>query len=210
MPEDCGNHGCLRNIKAKPVCICSGIVVVVLIVVVFLIHIPWLWPTRPRFILQDVTVFVFNLSSPHLLTTTFQITISARNPNPKTGIYYDYLHVYASYMDQQITFPTTIPPTYQEHKEHNVWSPFVYGTSVSIAPLNGAALSCEQNGGLVALMICADGRVRWKFWIVSRRSHLSIRCPAYINPWNQAAGTIVGENAVKYTLATKCSVSVSV
>ncbi|XP_010556416.1 PREDICTED: NDR1/HIN1-like protein 12 [Tarenaya hassleriana] len=208
MSKDCGNHGLDNEAKLRR--ICGGIVFLV-VILGFTVLLVWaiLRPTKPRFILQDVTVFAFNVSSPNLLTTNFQITAAARNPNSKIGIYYDRLHVYATYRNQQITLRTAIPPTYQGHKEDDVWSPFVYGTSVPIAPYNAVALSDEQSRGFVMLTVRADGRVRWKVGtFITGRYHIHVRCPAYINLWNKAAGTAVGDNAVKYTLVTKCSVNV--
>ncbi|XP_020872156.1 NDR1/HIN1-like protein 1, partial [Arabidopsis lyrata subsp. lyrata] len=170
-----------------------------------------LQPSKPRFLLQDATVYAFNVSGnpPNLLTSNFQITLSSRNPNDKIGVYYDRLEVYATYRSQQITFRTTIPPTYQGHKEINIWSPFVYGTSVPIAPFNGVGLDEDKDNGAVMLIIRADGRVRWKVGtFITGKYHLHVKCPAYINFGNKAAGVIIGDNAVKYTFTSSCSVSV--
>lgn len=57
-------------------------------------------------------------------------------------------------------------------------------------------------------MIKIDGRVRWKVGsFVTGRYRLHVRCPAYIPFGNRNSGVVVG-NAVKYQLATRCSVSV--
>jgi hypothetical protein len=180
----------------------------IILVVVLLV---WaiLQPNKPRFILQDATVYAFNLSTPNLLTSNFQVTVSARNPNDKIGIYYDRLDVYATYRNQQITLRTAIPPTYQGHKDINVWSPFIYGTQVPVAPYNSVALGQDQANGAVQLTIKIDGRVRWKVGtFISGRYHLYVRCPAYITFGTRSTGVIVGDNAVKYQLVTNCGVSV--
>ena len=91
----------------------------------------------------------------------------------------------------------------------NIWSPFVYGTSVPVAPFNAVSLDGDQDNGAVTLIIRADGRVRWKVGtFITGKYHLYVRCLAYINFGNKAAGVIVGDNAVKYTLTSSCSVSV--
>ena len=208
MSKDCGNHGGGKEAAVRRICAAVIAFIIIVLITIFLVWVI-LRPTKPRFILQDATVFAFNLSQPNLLTTNFQITFASRNPNSKIGIYYDRLHVYATYRNQQITLRTAIPPTYQGHKEDNVWSPFVYGTAVPIAPYNSVALGDEQGHGLVQLMIRADGRVRWKVGtLITGKYHIHVRCPAYINLGNKAAGVIVGDNAVKYTLVTKCTVNV--
>ncbi|XWS59401.1 hypothetical protein CRYUN_Cryun08bG0118500 [Craigia yunnanensis] len=161
------------------------------------------------FILQDTTVYAFNASTPNFLTSNFQVTISSRNPNDRIGIYYDRLDVYATYRNQQITLRTAIPPTYQGHNEINVWSPFIYGNMVPIAPSFSVPLVAEQAAGSVFLLIKIDGRVRWKVGtFISGRYHLYVRCPAYITFGSQSTGVIVGENAVKFQFVTRCSVSV--
>ena len=188
---------------------CCGFLIFLFIVgLVVLIIGAVLRPQKPKFILQDATVYAFNVSSPNILTINIQVTLSSRNPNDNIGVYYDRLDVYASYRNQQITLRTRIPPTYQGHKEIDVWSPFVYGTSVPIAPYNGLALTQEQTAGLVRLKIKIDGRVRWKVGtFVSGRYHFYVECPADLTFGNQNTGIVVGA-AVKYQLIEKCSVSV--
>ena len=209
--KDCGSHTHSRRKLFRRRIIWSIIFILFIICLTILLIWAILQPSKPRFILQDATVYAFNVSGnpPNLLTSNFQITLSSRNPNDKIGIYYDRLDVYATYHSQQITFRTSIPPTYQGHKEVNIWSPFVYGTSVPVAPFNAVSLDGDRDNGAVTLLIRADGRVRWKVGtFITGKYHLYVRCLAYINFGNKAAGVIVGDNAVKYTLTSSCSVSV--
>ncbi|XP_050230224.1 NDR1/HIN1-like protein 1 [Mercurialis annua] len=206
--KDCGNHGHKSRKLFRR--LFAGILIFLFIVLVTILII-WaiLRPSKPKFILQDVTVFAFNASNPNYLTSNFQVTFSSRNPNDNVGIYYDKLDIYATYRNQQITLRSSIPNTYQGHKEVNVWSPNVYGTDVPVAPYNAVGLSEDQNAGAVLLMIKMDGRVRFKVGtFVSGKYHLYVRCPAYIQFGSRTAGIIVGENSVKYSLIIKCSVSI--
>jgi hypothetical protein len=208
MSKDCGNHGKRqRRIFQR---ICAGILVFIFIVLLTILLV-WaiLRPSKPRFILQDATVFAFNVSAPYILTSNFQVTISSRNPNSDISIYYDKMDVYATYRGQQITLRTRLPSTYQDHKETNVWSPFIYGNSVPIAPYNGPLLQEEQSAGAVMFTIRIDGRVKWKVGsITTGYYHLHAKCPAYIQFGNPNSGVTVGENVVKYQLLVTCSVSV--
>ncbi|KAK5787332.1 hypothetical protein PVK06_041986 [Gossypium arboreum] len=62
--------------------------------------------------------------------------------------------------------------------------------------------------GSVFLMIKIDGRLRWKVGtFVTGRYHIHVRCPAYITFGEQSDGVLVGENAVKFQLFSRCSVS---
>ncbi|OIW05167.1 hypothetical protein TanjilG_19798 [Lupinus angustifolius] len=186
---------------------------IVIFLFIFLLTILIVWailrPTKPTFILQDVTVYAFNATIPNFLTSNFQVTLSSRNPNNKIGVYYDRLDTYVVYRSQQITLRTAIPPSYQGHKEVDVWSPFVYGTNVPVAPYNFVGLSQDQSNGNVLVVVNIDGRVRWKVGtFISGRYHIYIRCPAYINFGVQSNGISEGNNAVKYQLVQQCTVSV--
>ncbi|CAK7342005.1 unnamed protein product [Dovyalis caffra] len=205
--KDCGNHGERRRKLFRR--IFAGILIFLLIALLVILLV-WaiLRPSKPKFILQDATVYAFNVSSPNFLTSNFQVTISSRNPNDKVGIYYDKLDIYATYRNQQITLRTALPNSYQGHKEIDVWSPFIYGTAVPVAPYNSVALSQDQATGSLLLMIKIDGRVRFKVGtFISGKYHLFVRCPAYIQFGSRTNGIMVGENAVKYQLVRSCSVS---
>jgi hypothetical protein len=190
--------------------ICAGFLIFNFIILLIILLV-WaiLQPTKPKFILQDATVYAFNVSSPNLLTSSFQVTISSRNPNDKIGIYYDRLDVYAIYRNQQITLRTQLPPTYQGHKDINVWSPEIYGNAVPVSPYNAESLSQDQSSGTVLVLIKIDGRVRWKVGtFISGKYHLYVKCPAYITFGTRSNGITVGNNAIKYQLVQQCSVSV--
>lgn len=69
----------------------------------FVVFLVWaiLHPHGPRFVLQDATIYAFNISEPNFLTSNLQVTLSSRNPND-IGIFYDRLDIYASYRNQQV------------------------------------------------------------------------------------------------------------
>ncbi|KAK4255287.1 hypothetical protein QN277_008302 [Acacia crassicarpa] len=195
--------------------------IVLILIVIFVI---WaiLRPSKPSFILQDATLFNFNLSSstatgasaieppsltPNTITITMQVTLLARNPNDRIGIYYQKLDVYASYRNQQISLGTMLPATYQGHKDVTVWSPFLYGMAVPVSPYVLQSLGQDQDAGGVLVNVKVMGRVKWKVgsWL-SGKYHLYVNCPAYIRlagDWTGAAGP-----AIKYQIMQSCSVDV--
>ncbi|KAK4482718.1 hypothetical protein RD792_009903 [Penstemon davidsonii] len=209
---DCGHHENPRKkLYRRLLAFSLGLILLILLIIL----ITWLIlrPTKPHFTLQDVTVYAFNLSSPNLLTTTLQITLTTHNPNGKVGIYYDKLHVYASYHSQQITLPTLLPDTYQQQKDDTVWSPFVYGIAVPIPPYVAVNMNQDQSVGTVVVNVRVDGRVRWRVGtFVSRNYHLNVNCPAYIgrklNIINNNGLDQVGTAGVKYQLVMDCHVDV--
>lgn len=187
---------------------CAAILIIFFVIlVVVLIVFAVLQPKKPQFTVQDATVFVLNATAPNAVSTTIQVTIAARNPNSRLGIYYDGLAVFATYTDQQITTFTALPPTYQGPGGATVWSPFVYGTNVPVAPFIGLQLQQDSSHGGVRIKFQINGRVRWKVGaVVTGRFLLHVSCPAYISSLN--SGGIVVNDGVKYQLSTRCSVSV--
>ncbi|KAF8392022.1 hypothetical protein HHK36_022362 [Tetracentron sinense] len=169
-----------KRINLYRLLICGILILFVIILTGFLI---WLIlrPTKPRFTLQDATIYAFNPSSASLLNSSIQVTIISRNPNDKLGIYYGELDVYATYRNQQITLSTKLPPTYQGHKTSKFWSPLLMSSSIPVESYIGVLLSQDQSAGMVVVNIEIDGRVRWKVgsW-KSGRFHLHFRCPANI------------------------------
>ncbi|MQM08192.1 hypothetical protein Taro_041043, partial [Colocasia esculenta] len=181
--KDCGNHGhCKRKLYGR---ILAGVGAFILLVLVVMLVV-WLVlrPTKPKFYLQDATVYAFNRTDGvgSLLTTTIQITVSTRNPNDRVGIYYDKLDVYAAYKYQQITLATSIPPTYQGQNDVIIWSPFLYGLSVPIAPYLSMSLGQDQSAGILLLYVKIVGRLRWKVgsW-TSGRYRILVNCPALLS-----------------------------
>ncbi|BAT96564.1 hypothetical protein VIGAN_08352600 [Vigna angularis var. angularis] len=206
--KECDHHKGKKRKNFQRVFWC---IVVFLFLVLLAILLIWaiLRPTKPTFTLQDVTVYAFNATVANFLTSSFQVTLISRNPNDHIGVYYDRLETYVTYQSQQVTFRTSIPPTYQGHKEVNVWSPFVYGTNVPVAPFNFQGLSQNQAAGTVLITVRANGRVRWKVGtFISGRYHLYVRCPAFISFGARTNGIVVGENAIKFQIIQRCSVSV--
>ncbi|KAF5956405.1 NDR1/HIN1-like protein 1 [Camellia sinensis] len=207
--KDCGHHH--HDERRKFYLRLFAVILTIIILVLIVIFLIWiiLRPTKPRFILLDATVYAFNISSPpNFLTSNLQITLSSRNPNDRIGIYYDKLDVYASYRSQQITLPTLLPSTYQGHKDENVWSPFLYGNAIPVAPFLAESLAEDQVAGSVLINIRVDGRVRFKVGtFISGKYHLYVNCPAFISFGNRNNGIPVGP-AIKFQLVQNCHVDV--
>ncbi|KAK8480900.1 hypothetical protein V6N13_145172 [Hibiscus sabdariffa] len=205
--KDCGKHDDEEQ-RFKHIRI--GIVgfLVVVGVVVFLV---WaiLHPDKPRFTLQDVTIYDFNHTAPNLLTSNMQISLSSHNPNEKIGIYYQKLDVVASYQNQQITLPSQLPRTYQGHLDVTVWSPYLYGNAAPVDPFVEQGLNQDLNTGMVLLNIKVYGQLKWRVgtWI-SGQYQINVNCPAYIAFSDRTKGTQVG-SATKYQLVQTCTVAVS-
>ncbi|KAG1369744.1 NDR1/HIN1-like protein 1 [Cocos nucifera] len=205
---DCGKHEwCKRHRLYRVI---FAWIVGIIVLILFIILIIWLVlrPTKPKFYLQDASVYAFNVSYPDsLLSSTLQVTISTRNPNDRIGIYYDRVDVFGSYKYQQITLATAVPPFYQGHKDIDVWSPYLYGLNIPVAPYLAEALVQDQASGFLLLHVKIDGRIRWKVgsWI-SDHYHLFVSCPAFLS---FETGKGIGDPpAIKFQQISTCSVDV--
>ena len=213
MSKDCGKHEGDKFARGLLFCIFFFIVIVLLVIlIVYLV----LRPTKPRFYLQDATVIQFNLTQPNLLSSQIQVTVSSLNPNDRIGVFYDKLDIYASYKSQQITLAAQIPPLYQGHKDVDVWSPYLSGLGIPIAPFLAEALQQDQSDGYFFLFVKIDGRIRWKVgsW-TSGTYRLLVNCPAYLSFDRRAVGAGDGGGGfaataaeIKFQRISTCSVDV--
>ncbi|CAN0900539.1 NDR1/HIN1-like protein 1 [Linum grandiflorum] len=177
-------------------------------------------PTKPTFLLQDATLYAFNLTNSNLfLTTTLQVTLSSRNPNRRVGVDYTRLGIYASYRNQQITLATQLPQGYVGTKDVTVWSPFLYGETVPVSPTLVQAVSQDLSAGVLILNVKVYGRLKWKVgsWL-SGKYHLAVNCPTYLRSATHLAGgggggsmlDIGGGVGIKYQFDNQgCNVEVS-
>ncbi|XP_022153048.1 NDR1/HIN1-like protein 1 [Momordica charantia] len=208
--KDCGHHDDddYSQFLRRLAILVLGLIVIVGLVVLIVWAV--LHPSKPNFMLQDVTVFGLNAtSSPaNLLSLSMQVTISSRNPNDRIGVYYTSMDVYGAYRGQQVTLPTLLPSTYQGHRDVVVWSPFLSGDAVPVAPDVALSLQQDRNVGALLFNVKIDGRVKWKVgsWI-SGRYHLIVNCPALIRYGKPGNAVAVG-TATKFQIVQTCNVEV--
>ncbi|KAL2331900.1 hypothetical protein Fmac_019481 [Flemingia macrophylla] len=220
MTKECGHHDDeRRQLLRRALAGVVGLVILILLVI-FLIWII-LRPTKPRFMLEDATVYAFNLSSTgetpsaasptgNSLTLSMQVSLSAFNPNNRIGIYYTKLDAYASYRGQQVSLATALPPTYQGHRDTALWSPFLFGADVPLSPFMLDILRQDTTAGGVLVNVKVNGRVKWKVgtWF-SGRYHVFVNCPAYIRLAGDRHDSLeLAGAAVKFQLFQSCIVDV--
>ncbi|KAI3519413.1 hypothetical protein L1887_08502 [Cichorium endivia] len=151
--------------------------------ILLLIIIVWfiLRPTKPDFSLKEADIYQLVVSGTHLLNSSIQLTLLSRNPNQKVGIYYDEIHVYASYKGQQITLQTSLQPFYQDHRDTNLLSAVLLANALPVAPSFNYELGRDQTAGRLVLNLKANGLLRWKVgtW-VSGKYRFNVNCVAVL------------------------------
>ncbi|KAF9587091.1 hypothetical protein IFM89_039699 [Coptis chinensis] len=175
-PKHCAKQGFYGNKLNKKLLYAISTFLISLLSLILLIYL-LLHPSKPEFFLREANLYQLNLSGPHLLNSSIQITVVSKNPNQKVGIYYDQLQLYASYKGQQITTEASLPPFYQGHQDDNILTALLIGSFLPVASSFGDEVSRDQNTGTLVLSLKVNGRLRWKVgtW-VSSRYRLNVDC----------------------------------
>ncbi|KAL6005798.1 hypothetical protein ACLOJK_032051 [Asimina triloba] len=121
-------------------------------------------PSKPHFNVVGAAIYELNNSSPSVISTTMQFTITARNPNKRTAAYYDRLTAFVSYRNQAITASAPLPALYQEPESTVALSPMLGGRGemVPVSQEVSGGLAVDQAYGVVGLRLVILGRLRWK------------------------------------------------
>nr|GEV26287.1 reverse transcriptase domain-containing protein [Tanacetum cinerariifolium] len=138
---------------------------------------------------------------PPTLTSIIQTTISSRNPNHQIAIYYEKLGVHIAYRTQPITSSTMVPPSFMGHNDVITWSPFLYGSDVTLAPDLATTMSQDIQAEIVSVNVRASGIVRWQVGTISGKYHINVNCPTNIY-FGKKDGAYIASPAIKSGIDT--------
>lgn len=127
-----------RSCCCRFLCWTFSILLILIIAIAITIGILYLVfrPKLPKYSVDKLRISQFNLSDNNSLLVTFNVTITARNPNKKIGIYYEGgSHISALYEDTELC-EGSLPKFYQGHRN----------TTVLDLPMNGQT---QDANGLV-------------------------------------------------------------
>ncbi|XP_021283559.1 NDR1/HIN1-like protein 1 isoform X2 [Herrania umbratica] len=149
-PKHCAKQGLSIDKSYKKLFLAFSAFFSTILAFIFLI---WLilHPSKPQFSLREADIYQLNLSGPHLLNSSIQLTLLSKNPNKKVGIYYDKLQAYAAYKGQQITVDTSLPPFYQGYEESNLLTASLEGKGLPVASSFGYEVGRDQTAGRIVL-----------------------------------------------------------
>ncbi|KAK1262068.1 hypothetical protein QJS04_geneDACA020281 [Acorus gramineus] len=147
-----------------------GIIIAIIILAGLAALILWLIyrPSKPKFTVVSAAVYDLNNAtspspSPPAISTTFQFTITVRNPSRRSSIRYDRLLGYMLYHNQAITPPSPLPPMYQEEDSTVAISPILGGDQfVPISSDLASGFSVDEAYGVVPLRVVLMGRIKYK------------------------------------------------
>lgn len=119
-------------------------------------------PKLPKYSIDGLRVTQFSLSEDNNLAATFNVTVTARNPNKKIGIHYEGgSHVSAWYMDTKLC-EGSLPKFYQGHKNTTVLHLPLSGQIQNATGLQTVIQEQLQQTGNIPLNLKAKQPVRVK------------------------------------------------
>ncbi|KAL9316428.1 hypothetical protein ACSQ67_017429 [Phaseolus vulgaris] len=119
-------------------------------------------PKVPKYSVDELRVTQFDTSDNNSLSATFNLTITARNPNKKIGIYYEGgSHISALYVDTKLC-EGSLPKFYQGHRNTTVLSIPLSGQTQDATGLQSSLQQQLQETGNVPLNLKVNQPVRIK------------------------------------------------
>ncbi|KAL3527370.1 hypothetical protein ACH5RR_012026 [Cinchona calisaya] len=134
-------------------------------------------PKLPKYSVDSMSITQFNLNNDNSLYATFNVNITARNPNKKIGIYYENGSRLRVYFQGTELCEGSLPKFYQGHRNTTVMNVNLTGQTQDAAGLL-QSLQAQQQTGNVPLNLRARVPVRvklgglklmkWKFLVRCR------------------------------------------
>lgn len=153
-----------RSCCCKFFCWLISILLILIVAIAITIGILYLVfrPKIPKYSVDELGVTQFDVGNNNSLSVTFNLTITARNPNKKIGIdYRGGSHISAWYMDTKLC-EGSLPKFYQGHKNTTVLSIPLTGKTENATGLQSTLMQQVQDTGNVPLNLKVKQPVRIK------------------------------------------------
>ncbi|KAI9381656.1 hypothetical protein POPTR_015G148200v4 [Populus trichocarpa] len=120
-------------------------------------------PKLPKYSIDRLQITQFNLTNNSSLTATFDVTITARNPNKKVGVYYEGgSHISVWYTGTNLC-QGSLPRFYQGHRNTTVLNVVLSGQTNDANTLITSLQQQQQQTGIIPLNLRVIQPVRIKF-----------------------------------------------
>ncbi|KAJ0778360.1 putative Late embryogenesis abundant protein, LEA_2 subgroup [Helianthus debilis subsp. tardiflorus] len=158
------------------------IVIVLLALIIFVgltVLIIWLTikPKKLVYSIDDVAIHNYYLSNANHLNATYNLTLSAYNPNKKVSIYYDKVDIIVLYDDETIS-RGTIDAFYQSKINTTRFKLNLASHDVALPDRIARDLKVERTLGRVELRVKLKTRIRFKLgmWKSRQYDHIKVSC----------------------------------
>lgn len=119
-------------------------------------------PKLPDYTVDKLQIMQFNLTNDQSLSATFDVTITAKNPNKKIGIYYEGGSRISVWYEATKLSDGALPKFYQGHRNTTQLVVQLSGQTQNAATLLGALQTQQQQTGYVPIVLRVRQPVRVK------------------------------------------------
>ncbi|CAL0315685.1 unnamed protein product [Lupinus luteus] len=158
-------------------------------------------PKLPKYSVDELKVTNFDSSTNNSLSVTFNVTITARNPNKKIGIdYRGGSHISAWYNDTKLC-EGSLPKFYQGHRNTTVLSIPLSGQTQDASGLQNSLQQQLQQKGNVTLNLKVKQPVRIKLGKLKLFTiKFKVRCNLVVDSLDQNNSIRIKSNSCKFSL----------
>ncbi|KAK7385644.1 hypothetical protein VNO78_31398 [Psophocarpus tetragonolobus] len=156
-------------------------------------------PKIPKYSVDELRVTQFDLADNDSLSVTFNLTITARNPNKKIGIYYrGGSHITAWYMDTKLC-EGSLPKFYQGHRNITKLSIPLTGQTQNATGMQSTLQQQLQETGNVPLNLKVKQPVRIKLGKLKLfRINFRVRCRIVVDNLNANNSIRIQSSSCKF------------
>ncbi|KAF5479325.1 hypothetical protein F2P56_000158 [Juglans regia] len=192
-------RSCLCRCLCWTVCLLVLLIIIIGIIVgiIFLVFRPKL----PKYSVDTIQITQFNLSSDDSLYATFDVTITARNPNKKIGIYYEGgSNIGVWYTDRKLC-QGALPKFYQGHRNTTVLNVDMTGQTQNATGLLTTLQQQLQETGGVPLTLRVNQPVRIKLGKLKLfKIKFRVRCRLVVDSLSPNNGISTRSTSCKFRL----------
>ncbi|KAG6474492.1 hypothetical protein ZIOFF_068429 [Zingiber officinale] len=154
----------------------------------------------PKYSVDRLRISNFTIGPNSTITATFNVTVTARNPNKRIGIYYgDGSHLSSWYNGEQLC-AGSFPAFYQGHRNTTVLNVLLTGETQMGSELVSELLQ-QQQSGMIPLAVRGNVPVRVKFGRLRlRRTTFKVRCALVVNSLTTSSDVSIRSNRCRFRL----------
>uniref|UniRef100_A0A803R823 Late embryogenesis abundant protein LEA-2 subgroup domain-containing protein n=1 Tax=Cannabis sativa TaxID=3483 RepID=A0A803R823_CANSA len=119
-------------------------------------------PKLPKYTVDKLQITQFNMGNDQSLSATFDVTITARNPNKKIGIYYESGSRISVWYEGTKLSEGALPKFYQGHRNTTLLVVALSGQTQNASGLLGSVQEQQQQIGYIPILLRVRQPVRIK------------------------------------------------
>ncbi|KAE9598861.1 hypothetical protein Lal_00022576 [Lupinus albus] len=192
-----------RSCCCKFFCWIFSILLILIIAIAITVGILYLVfrPKLPKYSVDELSISQFDASGNNSLSVTLNVTITARNPNKKIGIYYvGGSHISALYDDRQLC-EGSLPKFYQGHRNTTVLNLPMTGQTQDTSGLVNTLEQQKQQTGNIPLILNVKQPVRIKLGKLKLfKINFKVKCNLVVDNLSANSDVKITSNSCKFKL----------